>query len=150
VIEPNNESGLGLGSDTAPIEPPTEPYTEPDIDPDDEPYTEPYTDPDDEPYTDPDGDPYTDPYTQPDDQGQAATFPPAQQNHAWVHIPQNIGSTQIAQILQQAGIITNTQAFLSFLAAQGFNAGLMAGDFMLPLGADFNVIMDSILAQGFR
>jgi len=78
---------------------------------------------------------------------QQATNPPVE-GSIWVHIPANIGASEIAQILVNSGVIEDFNAFLAYLVENGFTVSLMAGNFLLPVGGEFEVIMGSILAGG--
>ena len=81
--------------------------------------------------------------------GQAEPVLPPQVpavGHVSVHIPANIISTQIAEILHVAGVVADFDEFTNFLTVNRFDRSLMAGDFLLPLNGDFNVILEQILA----
>ncbi|MCL2169538.1 MAG: endolytic transglycosylase MltG [Defluviitaleaceae bacterium] len=112
----------------------TEPETTPQT-------TEYETTPQTEPETQPETTPYQE-YTTP------VYSPPVGAGFARVHIPANIGASQIAQILYEAGVVTNLNTFLNHLIANGLTFSLMAGDFTLPLNASFATIVDAIWAGG--
>jgi len=82
---------------------------------------------------------YTMPITQ-------AASPPAEGDRVWVHIPTDIGAFEIAQILSGMGVVEDFTGFVDFLVDNDFTLSLMAGNFLLPLDGDFEVIMSFILA----
>lgn len=64
----------------------------------------------------------------------------------WVHIPEDLAATDIAAILGEAGIITDVGDFVRFLIDNGYTMTIMAGNFLLPIDADYEVIVERILA----
>jgi len=64
----------------------------------------------------------------------------------WVYIPEDLAASDIAAILGEAGIITNVGAFVQFLIDNGYTMTIMAGEFVLPVDGDFDVIVNQILA----
>jgi len=106
--------------------------------PDDDPTTEP---PDEQP-----AEAY-EPY-EPQDTTPAQTTAAATSGYVHVHIPANIGASDIALILFAHGVVTDFDRFMDFLVGNGFTVSLMAGDFTLPLDGNYDVIMRNILAGG--
>jgi len=62
----------------------------------------------------------------------------------WVTIPRGAMGNYIAVILQHHGIVDDANAFVDFLMAGGYSVSLMAGNFLLPIGGDFNDILQII------
>ena len=64
--------------------------------------------------------------------------------HVWVNIPWGAYGHYIAVILQHHGVVDSAVAFENFLIAGGYSVSLMAGSFLLPIGGDFNEIVQII------
>jgi len=75
-------------------------------------------------------------------------LPPPSALGVWVHIPANIAAYEIARILYDSGVVVDFNDFMNFLINNGFTTSLMAGNYLLPIDGDFEVIMRSILAGG--
>lgn len=76
----------------------------------------------------------------------ATTAEMAADGRVRVHIPAGAFASDIAQMLYNAGVVTDLNAFINYLVDNNFTVSLMAGDFLLPLDGDFEAIMGQILA----
>ena len=70
---------------------------------------------------------------------------PADGDYVWVNIPLHANSTQISELLQDSGVVASAAAFNQFLLENGYDRIVQAGNFRLPMGGDFDVIIDIIL-----
>ncbi|MCL2619544.1 MAG: endolytic transglycosylase MltG [Defluviitaleaceae bacterium] len=89
----------------------------------------------DEPYYDNDEDEHA--FEQHQTQEPATDF-------VWVTIPHGAMGNYIAVILQHHGVVDDASAFVDFLIAGEYSVSLMAGNFLLPVGGDFNDILQII------
>ena len=83
---------------------------------------------------------------EPPQQQVAPTQPASPEGFTLVYIPVNAFSTQIAQILAEAGVVSSANEFAAFLVDNHFDTRLMAGNWLLPINGDFNDIVQRILA----
>jgi len=66
-------------------------------------------------------------------------------DYVWVNIPLHANSTQISELLQDSGVVVSANDFNQFLVENGYDRIVQAGNFRLPVGGDFDVIIDIIL-----
>jgi len=76
---------------------------------------------------------------------QSPQSPQSPSGYVWVHIPVNIAATEIVNILGDAGVVENRAALLVFLVDNNFDRTVMAGNFLMPVNASFQEILDIIL-----
>jgi len=77
--------------------------------------------------------------------GSVQTAPTTDGDYVWVNIPLHANSTQISELLQDSGVVASAADFNQFLLENGYDRIVQAGNFRLPIGGDFNVIIDIIL-----
>ncbi|MCL2235540.1 MAG: hypothetical protein FWB98_03740 [Defluviitaleaceae bacterium] len=87
---------------------------------------------------------YDDAPLEADDDEEPAEADEVAGEYVWVSIPWGAHGNYIAVILQHHGVIDSADEFESFLITGGHSVSLMAGDFLLPIGGDFEEIVQMI------
>lgn len=89
----------------------------------------------------------SEPYYEDDENEYALDQPQPQEtttDYVWVAIPYGAMGNYIAVILQHHGVVDDAGAFVDFLIEGGYSFSLMAGNFLLPVGGDFDDILQII------
>lgn len=74
------------------------------------------------------------------------TYEVINQQEVRVYIPEGSLASDIVYMFYEAGVIQNQEAFSQFLSENNYNTIIMAGSFILPVDAEFEIILDQILA----
>lgn len=73
----------------------------------------------------------------------------AQDGEVRVVVPPGANSRQVAEVLEQAGVVPDAEAWDRFLCERGLSVRLKPGEFLIPKGADFELLAD-ILTGGYE
>lgn len=67
--------------------------------------------------------------------------------YVWINIPTHYGATQIANLLEQSGIVDDAIKFNDFLIREQMTRKLRTGPKFLPLNGAYNEILAILLGQ---